>query len=118
MRGTLPSEPPTPRVGLSMNVDDLVARAEEFGLNSSVAARLLAPFSSWEIHQAESRALRYLGLSGNEPPTKLLEALLGADADKMLPRGMFDAVAGRQGETVHLTPGLVMGIAVAAQVYV
>jgi hypothetical protein len=103
---------------MSMNRDELVARAEELGLTSSVATRLLASFSSWEIHQAEVRALRYIGLSGDASPTKLLEALLGEQGDKMLPRGLFDLVGGRPGEPVHLTPGLVMGVAVAAQVYV
>lgn len=98
--------------------DALLARVQSAGITSELANRLLRPYHSSAIHEAERLALEFIGLSPDDSPANLLTWLEGDTVNAFLARGMFKTFNKDPNTPIFLTPSVYIAMGVASQVYI
>lgn len=98
--------------------DALLARVQSAGITTELAERLLGPFHSSAIHEAERRALELIGLSPADSPADLLTWLESDSVNAFLARCMFDTFNRESDIPIYLTPSVYIAMGVASQVYI
>jgi hypothetical protein len=98
--------------------DGLAARLNACNLTEELAARLLPHFSSAGIRDAERRALEFAGFPSDWHPVSLVHWLESGMLNAEMARGMFKGFVEDPERDIYLTPSVIIGIALAAQVYV
>ena len=101
-----------------MDYQLLLSRVKSVGLTPELARRIISPFSSDAIHEAEKRALDLLGFPPHESPASLLDWLESGHINAQMARGMYATFDNEPDRDIYLTPSVIIGIAVAAQVYI
>jgi len=98
--------------------DSVLQRVQEAGITPELAHRLLRPWRSSAIHEAERRALEFIGLSPDESPANLLVWLESDGPNASLARGMYKTFNQESERPIYLTPSVYIAIGIASQVYV
>lgn len=98
--------------------DAILKRVQSAGITPALAQRLLRPFHSSAIHEAERRALGFIGLPPDESPALLLEWLEGDSVNAFLARGMYETFNKEPDVPIALTPSVYIAMGIASQVYV
>jgi hypothetical protein len=100
------------------NFEAILSRVQSVRITPELAKRLLQPFTSSAIHEAERHALGFIGLSPEDSPANLLLWLEGNSINAHMARGMFDTFNREPNRPIYLTPSIYIAIGVASQVYV
>jgi hypothetical protein len=101
-----------------VSFEETLNRVQAMGITADLAKRLLGPFTSTAIHEAERHALEFIGEPADASPASLFAWLESGHTNALMARGMLQSFIDNPEIPIALTPSIYISIGIAAQVYV